>query len=1015
MDKFIKDKIRVTCSNLKDMTQKVVYQVPELLYTPCEYKKPQEKPTPDASWMPFKRHDRVCGRDKHFWFYAEVKTPPAKEGTQLILDVITDYEGSWDASNPQGILYLNGKLAHGLDINHHTAVLEPDTDYQLLLYFYTGTNTTAAAQNIYMDVMLDIKSVDLAVKDLYYDLRVPYDAAMCFEESDYSHIRTIKHLEAACNLIDFRQPQSDEFYKSIAAARAYLKEEYYGKECGMSESVVNMIGHTHIDVAWQWTLAQTREKVQRSFSTVIDLMKRYPEYVFMSSQPKLYAYLKEEEPELYEEIKEKIKEGRWEAEGAMWLEADCNLSSGESLIRQVFHGKKFMKDEFGVDSHILWLPDVFGYSAAMPQILQKSGVDQFVTSKISWNESNCMPYDSFMWEGIDGTEIFTYFLTAQRNGQMKNGNFYTTYVGMVSPSLTLGTWERYQQKEYNTETIVTFGYGDGGGGPTEDMLETQRRLEYGLPGIPKTQISRAGDFLARVEKNFHENCEKNGRIPKWVGELYLEFHRGTYTSIAKNKKNNRDCEFLCQSAETLAVTDNIFNGTAYPEKTLYDSWEIILLNQFHDIIPGSSIFEVYEDSDKQYAQVREEVGKIKSDALSGIADKVSEKGFMVYNPNSFTVSDYAEYNGETVYVSDVPPLGYKVVSDFDKLGNVAVSDKKIESEHYVIIFDDNMNIVSLFDKDNGREVVKDGAAINQLKIFEDYPREYDNWEISNYYKQKMWELNDVESVTPISGNGYGGFEIKRRYMSSTVTQQIIAYTNSRRIDFKTVADWHEHHVLLKAVFPTTIHSSTASYEIQFGNVERPTHENTSWDQAKFEVCAQKWSDLSEEGYGLSLLNDCKYGHSTFGSEMTITLIKCGTFPNPLADQGIHEFTYSLYPHKDGFKQGGTIEEAYKLNRPLEIVTASGNGSLPSEFSLVKSDCENIIIETVKAAHDGNGIVVRMYDAWNKKTTPEIKLGFDAKKISLCNMLEEPICELGSGNTVKVPVSNFEIVTLLIER
>ena len=360
MDKFIKDKIRITIQNLKELSENVVQKIPELLYIPCEYKKPQEMPVPDSEWKPFKRNDRVCGRDKHFWFYTEFKTSAVKNGQQLILDVITDYEGSWDASNPQGILYLNGKLCHGLDINHHTTILEPDKEYKLLLYFYTGTSTSIKAPSTYMGVMLDIKTVDLIVKDLYYDLRVPFDAAKCFNEDDYSHIITIKHLEAACNLLDFRAPKSKEFYNSIKAARDYLKEEYFTKECGCSKAVVNMIGHTHIDVAWQWTLAQTREKVQRTFSTVIDLMNRYPEYVFMSSQPQLYAYLKEEEPELYEEVKKKIAEGRWEAEGAMWLEADCNLSSGESLIRQIIHGKKFMKDEFGVDSHILWLPDVFG-------------------------------------------------------------------------------------------------------------------------------------------------------------------------------------------------------------------------------------------------------------------------------------------------------------------------------------------------------------------------------------------------------------------------------------------------------------------------------------------------------------------------------------------------------------------------------------------------------------------------------------------------------------------------------
>ena len=327
------------------------------------------------------------------------------------------------------------------------------------------------------------------------------------------------------------------------------------RDSGDTGAVVHCIGHTHIDVAWQWTLAQTREKAQRSFATVINMMKQYPEYKFMSSQPQLYQYVKRAAPELYDEIKEMVRQGRWEVEGAMWLEADCNLPSGESLIRQIIHGKRFMQREFGVDSKILWLPDVFGYSAALPQILKKCGVEKFVTSKISWSEFNKMPYDSFLWEGMDGTEIFTYFITAQDLPKKGEDDNFTTYVGYIRPSQVLGTWRRFQQKEYNNETLITFGFGDGGGGPTRDMLEQQRRLAYGIPGIPKTKIETAGNFLDKVEKNFNENAEKLRRVPKWVGELYLEMHRGTYTSIAKNKKHNRKSELLLREAEALAAAD----------------------------------------------------------------------------------------------------------------------------------------------------------------------------------------------------------------------------------------------------------------------------------------------------------------------------------------------------------------------------------------------------------------------------------------------------------------------------
>jgi len=1007
MDKFIKEKISVTCGNLEQLCEEVVYEVPQLRYKDSDYKKCGEYPDVDDTWKILPRGERLCGKDKHFWLYTEITTPAAKENEQIAMELITGKDGNWDAANPQGLVYLNGKAVQGLDINHRKLLLEPEKNYQIMVYFYVGMIS------IPVEVSMNIVKIDTTVRDMYYDLKVPYDALGCFEEKDYIYVKTLKCLEQACNRLDFRGGKNESFYNGIAAAEKYLKEEYYGKEWGNTDAVVSYIGHTHIDVAWLWTLAQTREKVQRTFSTVLNLMDQYPEYVFMSSQPQLYEYLKQEAPDIYERVKERVKEGRWEAEGAMWLEADCNLSSGESLVRQIMYGKKFMKDEFGVDNKILWLPDVFGYSAAMPQILSKSGVDKFVTSKISWSETNILPYDSFMWEGIDGSEIFTYFLTAQNLGHEGMPDFQTTYNGTVSPSMHLGTWDRYQQKEYNNEAIVTFGFGDGGGGPTYEMLETHRRLEKGIPGLPAAKMSFAGDFLNRVENNFNKNCELTQRTPKWVGELYLEFHRGTYTSMAKNKKFNRECEFLCQEAETLSVLDMVNCGGEFDDKTLRESWKTILLNQFHDIIPGSSIKEVYDDSDAQYKKVYEDVGAIKTEKLEKLADDIGEQGIMVYNPNGFETSAYVWYNGEALYAENVPAMGWKLV-DKKELEPVTVKERLIESKYYRVEFDDNMNIISVYDKENDREVIEKGKLGNRLCIFEDYPRNFDNWEITNYYKQKMWTVDGVESVQAVSGNGYGGFKVVRKYMKSVIEQTILVYSESRRIDFKTMADWHEDHVLLKASFPTTIHTNKASYDIQFGSIERPNHENTSWDAAKFEVCAHKWADLSEEDYGVSLLNNCKYGHSAVGGEMQLTLIKCGTYPNHEADQGKHEFTYSLYPHSESFKRGGTINEAYVLNRPMSAVTAQGGGKLPSCGGIVSTDCKNIIIETVKPSEDGNGVVIRLFDAWDKKSRPTVNLGFDAENIWLCDLMENKQEKLGSGNSVKLDVKTFEIVTLYAE-
>ena len=1031
MNKFIKDKIRITLENLKKLVEKSSQPVDAWKYIACDYKTGNNLPMPDESWSDFRYNDTISGKDKHFWFYTTIKTPSIQENEEVYFEITTGHEGEWSATNPQAILYLNGKIAHGLDINHRKVVLEPDTEYKIHMYFHVGR------KNECTNVKVNIKIRDILVQKLYYDMQVPYDAALCFKETDYAYIKTMKHLDAACNLLDFSREYnlvgdktnatvtgilivnnsditySEEFYKSAHKAVEYLHSEYFEKECGNCDAIVSYVGHTHIDVAWLWTLATTKEKAQHSFATVLALMDRYPEYIFMSSQPQLYEYLKEEAPELYEKVKERVREGRWEVEGAMWLEADCNLSSGESLIRQILYGKGFMKKEFNVDSEVLWLPDVFGYSAALPQILKKSGVNKFVTSKISWNENNQMPYDTFMWSGVDGTEIFTYFLTAQGCLPDHKTRTICTYNGNCTPGMTFGTWNRYQQKDINNETIVSFGFGDGGGGPTEEMLEMEKRLEYGLPGLPKAQMSKAGDFLNRVEANIKKAAENNQRIPKWVGELYLEFHRGTYTSMARNKKHNRECEFLCQETETLSVADMLLNGGKYDNDVFFNSWKTLLLNQFHDIIPGSSIFEVYEDSDKDYARVRSDVGKVRSEKLAALSDNQSGKGIMVYNPNSFTASGYTDFEGKKIYAENIPAMGWKVIKNIPDREEVLVTDHRLENDIFIVEFDENYEISSVFDKLAGREVLSGKA--NRLKAFEDFPKNYDNWEISSYYKDKSFTINEVVSAEPICGNGFAGFEVLRKFNNSDIKQRIILYTGSRRIDFENTIDWKESHILLKAFFPVDIHSSRATYEIQFGSVERNTHENTSWDEAQFEVCAQKWADLSENGYGVSILNNCKYGYSVDGNEMSITLIKCGTYPNPQADKEIHTFTYSLYPHEGGFAEGGTVNEAYLLNRPMTAISCNGGGKLPAEYSLINCDSENIVIETVKQAENGNGIIVRLYDAWNRKSQPTINLGFEAKKISLCDMMENQIEELGSGDCVKVNVKNYEIVTLLIER
>lgn len=1013
---FVMDKLRLVCETLAQHHTRPLEGPADVEFVPCGYKTGNTAPA--EGWLPFTDGMRFDGADKHCWFRFDVETPVLPEYKNVYLRMTTGHEGEWDARNPQGLLYINGKMVQGLDTNHTEALLPAGEKLHIEIYYYTGMDGSDC------NIRFCLEEVDQRIFAAYYDFLVPYRALCHMNDNSTEYAAMRRVLERAANCIDMRAPKSEVYFASLAEARTLLETELYNGLCGKGGEeapVVNLIGHTHIDVAWLWTYAQTKEKTQRSFSTVLKLMEEYPEYLFMSSQPQLYKYLKQEAPEVYERVKQRVAEGRWEVDGAMWLEADCNLISGESFVRQILHGKRFMQQEFGVDSRTLWLPDVFGYSAALPQILKKSGVDNFVTSKISWNETNCLPYDTFWWQGIDGSEVFTSFLTAQNlpaDGKPVTG---TTYVANTEPEMIMGTWNRYQQKEYNNETVVTFGFGDGGGGPTRHMLEMQRRLAGGLPGVPRTQMSFSKGWLERSLANFKASCGKLRRTPRWVGELYLEYHRGTYTSQARNKKANRKNEYALQRAEGLSVANMLFNGAAYPQNVINDSWETVLLNQFHDVIPGSSIHEVYEDSTAMYAEVAAAAAAAQRTAIEGLSSRIHapEGGVLVFNPTGFAHGGPVTLpDGTTVEVEPIPAWGWKVipVPAAAETGSVTVSDHTIENDFYRLTLDEAGRFAELWDKRAQRSVFKPGEKGNELQVFEDFPRAYDAWEISSYHEQKMWVLDDAAEMTSVADGSRAGIRVRRKYLNSTIEQTVWLYENCERIDVDTILDWHDEHQLLKAAFPLDVHTARATYEIQFGHVERPTHRNTSWDAAKFEVCAHKWADLSEDGYGVSLLNDCKYGHSAEGSTLRLTLQKCATYPDPEADKGAHSFTYSLLPHTGGWRCAGTQQQALALNQPLVAVEQPAHdGDLPAEWSLVNCSAENVLIDTVKKAEDSADVVVRAYEAYDRRTPAAVfRFGFPVGRAVLCDLMENELEELVvTGDSVTLPVGNFELVTLKV--
>ncbi len=964
--------------------------------------------------------------DSHAWFHIMIDVPEDMRGDDTLELCLHTDRGGWDADNPQFLCFVDGVMRQGFDTNHRELVLGGAKDkFDVYIYAYTGPRVPT------IRIMPFIRTVNEDVRQLYYDILVPKNALESMGTNTPEYMEILTTLSMALRKVNMLEPRGNEFHKTVTEARDYLKKNLYDR-AKESETTVICIGHTHIDVAWLWTLEQTREKAQRSFATVIELMKRYPEYKFMSSQAYLYQAVKEEAPELYEEIKKMIKAGRWEVEGAMWVEADCNLTSGESLVRQVMYGKNFFKDEFGVDTKILWLPDVFGYSAALPQILKKSGVDWFLTSKISWNDVNVMPYDLFSWIGIDGTPINAYFLTAQNKGRTDAFTKGTTYVGNTDPQMIAGSYNRFQQKELTRESMVTFGFGDGGGGPTDTMIEIARRQYNGIPGLPKARIGFAGDMLKRIEKQI----DGNPRLPSWRGELYLEFHRGTYTSNARNKKNNRNSEFLMLDSEFLSVAAGVASGMKFPKKELHKCWETVLVNQFHDIIPGSSIREVYERCDKDYAGIRAVTGEIREKAQKSIMSKIStDKKYVVFNPHSFTGKGYVNVDGRYVFVDNIPPKGYKA-SDLrtrrgdNQLVNVDIDRRSVETPYYLCEFDKNWNIVKLYDKENARQVISGGPG-NELRIYEDYPDQYDAWEIQEFSGYKYYPVNNVESVSEVKQGGRSGVKIIRKYEESLISQTVWFYGRDSRIDFDTVLEWDSIHRILRTAFPVDINTDKASFEIQFGTIERPTHKNTSWDRQKFETCAHKFADMSEGDYGISLLNNCKYGHDIHGNMMMLTLLKRPTYPNEVADKGHHEFTYSILPHRGALKDADTIRQAYMLNFPMYALKTSENGKIfdsekaadvdgdmmPEEWSLVRSSDENIVIETVKEAEYSDDIIVRAYESKNMRGMAEFTLGFDAKEVWISDLSENKLkkVSLEDSRIFCLPYRPFEIVTVSIVR
>lgn len=980
------------------------------------------------------------GRDLYLWMQKEVDIPSNWENKTVVGIFDFGETGAGNNSGFESLFYLNDKPYQGVDSNHKEVFLPKDingTRVELIFRLWTGLEGGGIPREQEHRInRAQLAWLDEKVDDLFYNASVILETIGELDEYSPDKVHLTKILNNAFKLIDWAYPGNEDFYNSLHEASDYLNKEIDKID---KHSVVNVtcIGHTHIDVAWLWRLKHTREKCARSFSTVLRLMERYPEYVFLQTQPQLYEYVKNDYPELYEAIKQKVKDGNWEVDGGMWLEADCNIPSGESLVRQILVGSRFIKEEFNKDVEYLWLPDVFGYSWALPQILKKSGIDMFMTTKISWNQYNRMPHDTFKWRGIDGSEILTHFITTPEPWSQPGSWFYT-YNGRLTPKTVKGVWDAYTDKGITNDLLVSYGFGDGGGGVNREMLEYRKRLDK-MPGLPNVKTGKASEYFRCLKEKVEKTDEY---VHTWDGELYLEYHRGTYTSQAYTKMMNRKLELLYRETEWLSTVACLTNNdwSLYSNNEITKGWKTILRNQFHDIIPGSSITEVYEDAKQEYKEAEDIALDIQNKLEEIYINKDEHTWTIVNNSNwdrtesinikcdedgSFYDEDgnklkYQRNKDEyTVEIKNIPALGYKRIIlkvddvQYDNNSVFEYCDGKISTPRYYIEWNEYGQLTSIYDKENKREVLAKGERGNVLQMFEDKPMAHEAWDIDIFYQEKMREVKDLQSVELIEdGNIKAVIRFKYKYMNTTISQDMIVYASSNRIDFKTNVDWREKKQLLKVAFVVDIRSTMATYDVQFGNVKRPTHWNTSWDRARFESVAQQWVDLSERNYGVSLLNNCKYGHDIKDNVMRLTLLKSATHPDPVQDQGEQNFTYSLLPHSGDFIDGNTVKHAYELNQPLKSI----KGMLKSDVKkqLFKFNDTNILVDAIKKAEDEDMIIIRFHDYSGSRQNVSIDSDYEITGWMETNLMEKPIENLRNENSINVVVNPYEIKTLMIK-
>ncbi|MFF2850967.1 alpha-mannosidase [Streptomyces sp. NPDC058001] len=849
-------------------------------------------------------------------------------------------------------------------------------DYHPFLPTRLGDKETAGSEPQYTLERMDLAVFDETVWQLVVDLEVLGELMAELPVESARRWDILRAVEKALDAVDLQDVNG-----TAAAARARL-EPVLAEPAAASAHRISAVGHAHIDSAWLWPLRETVRKVARTTSNMTALLEDEPDFVFAMSQAQQWAWVKEHRPEVWAKVKKAVADGRFVPAGGMWVESDTNMPGSEAMARQFTHGKRFFIDEFGVDNQEAWLPDTFGFAAGLPQIIKAAGAKWLLTQKISWSQTNKFPHHTFRWEGIDGTRIFTHFPPVD------------TYNCSMKGSEIAHAARNFKDKGVARHSLAPTGWGDGGGGTTREMIAKAARMRN-LEGAATVAWETPEAFFRKAEAEYPEP-------PVWVGELYLELHRATLTSQARTKQGNRRSEHLLREAELWAATATVRSGLPYPYEELDRIWKTVLLHQFHDILPGSSIAWVHREAERTYAAVADELNGIISRAHRALAPD----GGLVFNSAPHT------WDG-------IPAggAGERAVTGGTALAPCVGGGFVLDNGLLRVTVDANGLVVSAYDIAAERETVAPGRAANLLQIHPDFPNMWDAWDVDEFYRNTVTDLVNADEVT--AGEG-ASVRVVRSFGASKVTQILSLEPGEQRLDIATEVDWHETEKFLKLAFPLDLHAERYASETQFGHFYRPTHTNTSWEAAKFEACNHRFVHLAEPDWGVALVNDSTYGHDVTrtvraedsGTTTTVraSLLRAPRFPDPETDQGMHRFRHALVP---GASIGDAVREGYRVNLPRR--TAPGRGGA-AVAPLVTVDNDAVVVTAVKLADDGSGdVVVRFHESRGGRARATLTPGFPSAGVTVTDLLERPLADATApardGDALTVTLRPFELMTL----